>query len=70
MAYTTDELAAQALQNTTRNRKNTGDLIRAEDLSLMAQELEYLSEHSHTFYDDYATACNCNCQCNCNRGIL
>ena len=47
-----------------------GSTISKQTYNDMLNVLESLLSHTHTFYDDYGTACNCNCNCNCTRGSL
>jgi len=43
----------------------TTDPVDAETYRQMLEILKDLTDHSHTFFDDYGTACQCNCNCNC-----
>lgn len=49
---------------------SAGSTIDNQTYLDMLEVLEDLLSHTHTFYDDYGTACNCNCNCNCTRGTL
>jgi len=47
-----------------------GELITAAHYRQMLDVLEGLINHSHVFYDDYATVCDCQCQCGGGRGTV
>lgn len=68
-------MAADNLSTVTRGTPNAptvtpGQEIDAATFQSMLNVLQELVNHTHLFYDDYATACNCNCNCNCTRGSL
>lgn len=43
----------------------TNETIDDNTYQKMLDILSDLTGHSHTFFDDYGTACQCNCQCQC-----
>lgn len=54
--------------NTTKPQTgnvNSGSVVDDNTYQQMLDILKDLTDHTHTFYDDYGTACQCNCQCNC-----
>ena len=66
----TEDLSTTATTSTTVGVATAGTAIDNQTYVDMLSVLESLLSHTHTFYDDYGTACNCNCNCNCTRGTI
>ena len=41
----------------------SGQRISASTFAAMANVLNNLVNHTHTYYDDFTTVCDCQCQC-------
>lgn len=66
----TIEDTGTATSGVTANPVAAGNVITPTNLQQMLDILDNLTDHTHSVYDDYSTACNCNCDCACGRGTL
>jgi hypothetical protein len=65
MTSTPDNTSSVSTGQPAVNNVSAGQPIDDATYQQMLNILKDLTNHTHTFYDDYGTNCQCNCACNC-----